>query len=133
MSCNIPIEQDSVLANCPNDAELIIFFNVVGQPTKTALRTWAQVKACLGISKPIAGAVGTAGLPAANSPTYTDTRLIGLGSTNNGNVQMFVAGIPTYNYGNNIYFELDNVNGIITLLDGSIFNAGDSINIDTNQ
>lgn len=85
------------------------------------------------IKPPIAGAVGGTGMPAAGSPTYTNPRLVGLGSLNGGNVEFSMAGSILYNYGNNSTFELDNVNGIITLLFGNEFQAGDPININTNQ
>lgn len=35
-----------LVASCPADTEQVLFFNVAGQPTGMALRSWARVKCC---------------------------------------------------------------------------------------
>lgn len=82
---------------------------------------------------PIAGVVGGSGMPTGGQSTYTDIRLKGLGATNNGNAEFSMAGSILYNYGTIASFELDNVNGIISLLFGNAFTTGDPININLNQ
>ncbi len=47
MACKTEISTLSVLINCPADTEQLLFFNVAGQSTGMALRTWATIKACL--------------------------------------------------------------------------------------
>lgn len=85
------------------------------------------------VSPPIAGSVGDAGLPQVGDNTYTDIRLVGLGSSNNGNITFTMAGATLYNYGGTPSFELDNVEGTITLLYDNTFQEFDAINIPLNQ
>lgn len=129
--CQIEIKGLPVLDNCPSLNEQVLFF---GSDTTTgmSLRTWAKLLQCF-ISPPIAGVVGGTGMPPADSPTWASSKLIGLGNANNGNVSFDMAGSILYNYGDIASFELDNVNGIMTLLFGNTFQAGDPLNINTNQ
>jgi hypothetical protein len=132
LGCIIDINTLSVLTSCPDDSELVLFFNVEGEPTGTALRTWAQVKTCLGNTPPISGVVGTAGLPQAGDNTYTDSRIIGLGATNDGFVSFILAGSTYVNQGSNASFTYNSSIGEIVLLDG-VFPAGVDFSISLNQ
>lgn len=43
-ACSKPV---NVLSTCPADSEQVLFFNVSGQETGMALRSWTTVKNCL--------------------------------------------------------------------------------------
>lgn len=132
MGCQININDLNVLSTCPDDSELVLFFNVGGQTTGTALRTWAQVKSCLGLNPPIAGTVGNEGLPQAGESVYQDNRIKNLGATNDGNIQFLLAGTPYSNFGTNEAFDYDATTGTITLLFGT-FPEGADFSIQLNQ
>jgi|GEM_PF-5675425 hypothetical protein len=127
--CGQPV---STLSSCPSDNELILFFGA-NTPTGLAFRTWAQIKQCLGAKPPIAGVVGASGMPVSGTSVYQDNRLIGLGSSNGGNISFSMAGSTLYNYGTTASFEFNNTTGTISLLFGNEFTTGDAINIDLNQ
>lgn len=132
MGCQININDLAVLTNCPDDSELVLFFNVTGQQTGTALRTWAQVKSCVGLLPPISGVVGSAGLPQADAVTYTDNRIKNLGASNAGNISFTLGGTIYVNYGTNESFTYNSSTGVITLLFGT-FPAGVDFSISLNQ
>ncbi len=119
------------LTTCPADTDLVLFLGVDNE-TGMALRSWATVKSCL-IKLPLAGVVGTAGMPVAGATSWQNDGLKGLGLTNNAQIQITIAEQLMSSYGTNQSFELDNVAGIISLLFGNEFNAGDSVFVDRNQ
>lgn len=132
MECQININNLVPLNNCPDDSELVLFLNVQGQPNLTAVRTWAQVKSCLGGSTPpISGVVGGTGLPQAGETTYTDNRIANLGASNDGFVSFTLAGSIYVNQGSNASFTYNSV-GEITLLFGT-FPADVDFSISLNQ
>lgn len=74
--------------------------------------------------------------PVSGTSLFQNNALIGLGSTNNGNITILYAGTPRNNYGLTQSFIFDNVTGTIDLNYNSIaeqFFTGAPLSVDRNQ
>ncbi len=99
--------------------------------------TVAGVGADQGLRSPLIGVVGNGGPydPVAGESTFQNGKLVGLGSTNNGQIQIVIGVTIQWNFGDNKSFEFDSVTGIIDLsyIPGNTFIAGSGIYVDCNQ
>lgn len=127
--CLIPIDQLAPLSNCPADTELILFFNVAGQPTLTAVRTWAQIKSCLGGGGSLRLIVGEVNAPEAGQSTFQRNELIGLDPINTpARLSMKIDGQWLDSWGGNKSFDYNSSIGEIDL-GSNEWNDGSSVEI----
>lgn len=87
---------------------------------------------------PLIGVVdgGGADDPVSGQSIFQSNKLIGLGSTNNGQIQIFIDDVPQSNYGQNKSFEFNNVTGEIDLdynNSGNTWITDSSLYINLNQ
>lgn len=125
-----------LLEGCPGDAETFLVGNAVGGvgAGKYARRTWADIKACIVgiVVPPLIGVVGGGGAddPNAGAVDFQNSKLIGLGSTNSGRIQIVIDDALFSNYGTNPNFTFNPTTGTI----GGIFWVdGAGLFIDLNQ
>ena len=78
-----------VLTTCPDDAELVLFFNVPNQTNGMALRTWATLKSCF-----VCGIFGTGSLEILGSQLDGDGVYLNSGLIDN--LMVFACNIPNY-------------------------------------
>ncbi len=99
--------------------------------------TIAGVGADQGIRSPLIGVVGNGGAfdPVAGATTFKNGKLVGLGSANNGKIEIVIGVTIMWNFGDNKSFEFDSVTGTIDLsyIEGNTFIAGSGIYVDCNQ
>lgn len=83
---------------------------------------------------PLIGVVGNGGAndPVANQSIFQSNKLIGLGATNDGNIEIKIANVPYWNFGDNASFVFNNVTGQINLSPNT-FITGNGLYINLNQ
>ena len=128
-------ESADVVDTCPNDSDLSLF---VDDDNLAVFRTWEKIKECLIASlsakPPLIGVTGDAGAddPVTDSSLFQSPKLVGLGSTNSGRIQIFIDDVSQSNFGVNSSFTFDNNLGLIDI-SPNVFQEGSSLYIDLNQ
>jgi hypothetical protein len=146
LSCKKDLSTLPILSGCPADDELVLFNNAVGGWNESGAvkgygwRTWGDLKLCLAsalVLKPLIGVVdgGGADDPVSGTSLFQNDKLIGLGSTNMGRIQIFIDDVSQSNFGQNLTFAFDNVSGEIDLDNGTgnEWVSGGGLYIDLNQ
>lgn len=123
-----------VVDSCPNDPDLLLFVN---DANLAVFRTWEKIKECLSVSGALPPLIGVTGDGGANDPVedssfFQSADLVGLGSTNNGRIMIFIDNIPQTNFGSNPSFIFDNSLGLIDISPNS-FPLGSGLYVDRNQ
>lgn len=130
-----------LLLGCPGDDEKILVINAIGGQGagRYALRQWSAVKACIigDVNKPYIGVVGRGQTSPTKDPDtgasiLQDDSLIGLGSTNNNDIQMVIDEALMSTFGLNANFTYDPVTGTVDISPNT-FVAGSGVFIDRNQ
>lgn len=83
---------------------------------------------------PLIGTVGNGGAddPSPDQPIFQSNKLIGLGATNNGEIEIKIANTLLWNFGDNSSFTFNNVTGEIDQSPNN-FITGNGIYINLNQ
>lgn len=86
------------------------------------------------IVPPLVGVVGGGGAddPVNGLQTFTSSKLINLGASNGGKIQIEIDEVTMSNFGQNSSFTLDNVLGILDISPNTFF-TGSSLYINLNQ
>ena len=129
-----------VLLGCPSNTEKILVMGAIGGQGAGgyALREWSDVKACLTgtVKLPYIGVVGRGRTnpndPIAGSSTLQDDSLIGLGSTNDGNIQMVIDVTLMATYGSDASFTYDPITGTVDISPNVFINES-GVWVDRNQ
>lgn len=125
-----------LLEGCPSDSETFLVMGAIGGVGvgKYARRSWADLKACItgSVTPPLIGVVGggSADDPVAGLTAFQNNKLIGLGATNSGRIQIVVDDILYTNFGTNINFSFNSTTGTIS---GFFWATGAGLYIDLNQ
>lgn len=127
-----------LLLGCPGINEKVIVVGAIGGygDGGYALRNWSDLKKCTGfVKQPLIGIVGNGGPtdPTTGITTFQNINLIGLGSSNNGHIQIVVDDVLYSNFGINASFGFNNTIGLITWSQGNTWVAGSGLYIDLNQ
>lgn len=128
-----------VLLGCPSDTELLLVVGAIGGQGAGgyALRSWANIKKCITSSvSPFIGVVdrGNPNDPVSGTPIFQNDLLIGLGSSNNGNIQMVIDEILMSTFGQNKSFDFDPITGTVDMsYSGNNFQPLSGVFIDRNQ
>ena len=125
-------ESAEVVTTCPDDNDLVLFVN---DDNLAVFRTWAKMKACMGVpQKPLIGVVGDGGAndPVAGQSTFQSDDLIGLGVTNQGRIMILIDATPMFNFGAANSFDFDSLTGTIDLGSNTFVN-GSGLYVDRNQ
>lgn len=142
MSCSIEAIGLPVIQGCPSYNELFLVFGAVGGSgaSLAGLRRWRDLKECIvgTVVTPYVGVVdrGNATDPVSGTSTFQSNALIGLGSQNNGDVQIVYGETLRSNFGINASFSFNSATGTINLDfngSGEEFFTGASLWIDRNQ
>ncbi len=89
-----------------------------------------------GYRGPLIGIVGRGTIddPIAGTTTFQSDKLIGLGSTNNGKIQIVIGVTIQWNFGDNKSFDYDPILGTINLsYGGNTWIEGSGLYVDRNQ
>lgn len=139
--CAIEIAGLPILQGCPAGSELVMVVGATGGKGAGlyALRKWSDIRTCV-LGTPVLPYIGVVGRgqvsptkdPVADQSILQDNSLIGLGSTNGGNIQMVIAEVLMSNYGDNASFTYDPVLGEIDI-SPNVFIIGNAVFVDRNQ
>jgi hypothetical protein len=129
-----------VLLGCPSDTEKVLVMGAIGGMGAGgyALRNWKDLKACIlgSVKLPYIGVVGRGRTsphdPVAGSSILQDDLLKGLGSTNDGNIQMVIDSTLMSTYGVDASFTYDPSTGTINI-SPNVFVNQSGVQIDRNQ
>lgn len=142
MSCQADeLSSLPLLFGCPGDDEWFLVGNAEGGVGvgKYARRQWVDLKRCVfNTISPYVGVVdrGNATDPVSGTGIFTSTLLAGLGTTNNGDIQIVLGEVLRSNFGDNASFAYtDNGDGTgtITLNTPETFFPGSTLFVDRNQ
>lgn len=140
--CSIEISSGlPILLGCPSDTEYVMVIGATGGAGlgQYALRKWGDIKKCV-LGTPVLPYIGVVDRgqvsptkdPVSGQSILQDNSLIGLGSTNNGNIQMVIAETLMSNYGDNASFTYDSATGTIDI-SPNVFITGNAVFVDRNQ
>lgn len=137
-TCSKELADLPLLFGCPSDYEWFIVGNAEGGfgKYKYARRAFAQIKNCIiGVVRPpYIGVVdrGNPTDPVSGTTVFQDDSLIGLGATNNGDIQIVIDDVLMSTFGQNAGIAFDPATGTVTNLTGN-WQAGSGLFIDRNQ
>ena len=105
---------------CPSDNEIFFVANAMGGSGLGGYgwRKWSDIKKCVISSvTPYIGVVdrGNPTDPVSGTSTFQDSSLIGLGTTNNGDIQMVIDDVLMSTFGLNSSFAYDSTTGTIDI------------------
>lgn len=146
MSCGKDASTLPTLLGCPSDDELFFVSNAIGGYNTDGSgkgfgwRKWLYIKNCI-IGTDVAPYVGVVDRGNPNDPVsgtsiFQSDLLIGLGASNNGDVQIVYAEVLRSSFAENVSFNFDPTTGTIDLNyngSGERWNPNSSLWIDRNQ
>src|ERR1700690_322532 len=120
MPCSIEGTSLPIILGCPADNELFFVSGAIGGSGAGLYgwRRWVDIKHCIvgTVIPPYVGIVdGGVNNPVSGISTFQSNSLIGLGSANNGNIQIVYAEILRSNFGDNASINYDPITGTIDL------------------
>lgn len=127
-----------LLFGCPGTNEWILVGNAIGGSGdgRYARRKWGDIKNCITgtVRLPYIGVVdrGNPGDPVSDTGIFQNDSLIGLGSDNNGEIQMVIDETLYSNFGLNASFTYDPVSGTVDISPNK-FTPQSGVFIDRNQ
>lgn len=141
MGCSVEMAGLPLLLGCPSDNEMLLVIGATGGlgTGQYALRRWGDIKKCI-LGTPVLPYIGVVGRgqisptkdPVAGQSVLQDNSLIGLGKSNNNNIQIVVAETLLSNFGDNASFTYDPVSGTIDMSPNK-FVLGNTVFVDRNQ
>src|SRR6185312_5193337 len=138
MACTQELNGLPVINGCPGSNEIFFVANAIGgqQPGGYGWRKWSDIKNCIvgTVVPPYIGVVdrGNQGDPISGTSMFQDNSLIGLGATNNGDIQMVIDEVLMSTFGLNASFTYDPILGEVDISPNT-FQPGSGVFIDRNQ